>query len=351
MKGNVFQTWFKEICSLIFVQAFQAFLLAIIMSIIISALASSSVSVNGGIDSIGLLAIIALYSLSKIELLIKNIFGLTSGVMDPSLAGGSKSSFLGSMMAYRGIRNVLDNGRKIGGGLFRGIGGTFKVRMAKNARNDYLLGKQQGDNGGGNEQLLNESGNYSGSATSRVGGGAITKLSDEIAALNRTLSQTNLDNKGKDQSDKLKSLEDAIKQAKKDQMDGFKQFASGVAETAGAVTLGTAGAMQALGTGDNVLTQAATAAGIGDEIGTAVANAITSAPGAAKTLSGGVKAEIRAHINGPTKTAYQKLEKELKDKNNRDIKDLEEKIKMYGKSNGSLNKSSGRSNRGNVDDI
>ena len=75
MKKGVFNAWFKEIVTLIFTQTVQAFLLAIVLTIIISALKNNSSSVGDGAGAAaGLLAIIALSQFSKLELLVKKYF-------------------------------------------------------------------------------------------------------------------------------------------------------------------------------------------------------------------------------------------------------------------------------------
>ena len=67
MNKGIFSSWFREFATLVFTQTVQAFLLAIVMSIIISCIQNAN---GNGINAAGLLAIIALSSFGKIELLV-----------------------------------------------------------------------------------------------------------------------------------------------------------------------------------------------------------------------------------------------------------------------------------------
>ena len=77
MKDNIFAHWLKELCSLVFLQAIQAFIFAIVMALIISVMTPDNVSAIERSDlvaSTGIIAVIALASISKLEDLIKKIF-------------------------------------------------------------------------------------------------------------------------------------------------------------------------------------------------------------------------------------------------------------------------------------
>lgn len=119
MKGNVFSKWLQEFCSLVFVQTIQAFVLAMIMTVVISALTTGSTNSNGSVAdsevlySTGILAIIALSSISKIELLVKQIFGLGGGLGDKANMAEGKKGLLGSLVALQMARRSLDNVPKI----------------------------------------------------------------------------------------------------------------------------------------------------------------------------------------------------------------------------------------------
>ena len=357
MKNDVLSSWFKELCSLIFVQAFQAFLLAIIMSIIVKVLASStSASIEGGIDAAGVLAIFALASLSKIELLVKNIFGLTSSYGDPSLASGRKS-LVGSMLAVKGVGRVLDNGRKFLGGVGQSIAGGVRYAKAKHDLNDYQINQRLGNSAeGGNPEALT-GGGYT--RTPALGGGgaggnapgSITRLANEIQALNKTLNDQN--NKAK-KDDKLKELNAAIDAAKKDIKAGGQNALTGFSESVGALHGAVAGAVIGMADGGNVLENAAQGMGVGDVIGQKVSNVIVSTPKITNTVVSATKEIKRGYKN---RDAYNKLKEELAKENSKSIKSLEDKLEMYakqGSTSGSRMDSSKReirTRKSNVDDI
>ena len=74
MKNKVFNVWIKELASIVFTQALQALVLAVLMSVVVGLfLASKADGANTTNYAIGVYAIIAMMSLSKIELLVKRI--------------------------------------------------------------------------------------------------------------------------------------------------------------------------------------------------------------------------------------------------------------------------------------
>ncbi len=118
MKKDVFSSWLKEFCSLVFTQTVQAFLLAIIMSVVIY-MASDSKNAGDKVSATSVIAIIAISSVSKIELLVKRIFGVESQFGDPAMKNGAKSFLGGIAGGYATIqlgKKLLDNPKKIFGG-------------------------------------------------------------------------------------------------------------------------------------------------------------------------------------------------------------------------------------------
>ncbi len=345
MKNDVFSSWLKELCSLIFVQTFQAFLLAIVMSVIVKILASSSsASMEGGLDAVGILAIFALASFSKIELLIKNIFGLTSGVGDPSLANGHRS-FMGSMLAMKGLGRTLNNGGKIISGGGKALGGQLRMWKAKKDALDGELGKKQlNDN---NPSGVNPGLGQSIPGAMASGGGAISRLSDEMANLTRALNSqaTKTEEKGKD--DKRKALNDAIANAKKERNEGLKTMFSGAAETAGALHGAVAGGVYGLSRGEKIGESAAVGAGAGDYVGEKIVSGVSAIPGAYKTAKSGIDASIKLNF-GNSGRAYKELEKEIKSSQKSDLNELNKKLEMYAKSKGVYQDSKVKSSKPSV---
>lgn len=328
-RNSVFNTWLRELCTLIFVQTFQAFLLAIIMSVIVSLTASEYLRNDNGISAVGILAIFALLALPKIELLLKNIFGLTSGVADTSLAAGQRTSFAGGLLALGAARRLVDNPLKVLGGAKKAIGGQLRLRQAKNDKYD----KEISDRNDGDEALLDGSGAPLGPRPGggTGSGGAISRLSANIADLTRELQRQSRNSDAKDKGDKLKELQSAIDEAKKQRNEGLKTMLKGSLETVGAAHGAVAGAVIGMGRGENTLDTALKGAGVGDIIGEAVSNAITSTPKTVKDTKAGLKAEIRAHISEPSKSAYKKLEEELKRENKKNFEELDRKLYEYTK--------------------
>ena len=132
MKGNVFQQWLKEFCALVFAQTVQAFILAIIL-VLVATCIEASVKGNDtvtGTEAAGFLAIIALTSISKMESLIKKMFGLGSSLTDTSMNGG-KGGLLGTYMAMQMGKRVFDNVPKLFGGINDRVSAGRDAKKAK----------------------------------------------------------------------------------------------------------------------------------------------------------------------------------------------------------------------------
>ncbi len=271
MKKGIFGGWFKELASLIFTQTVQAFLLAIIMSIIVNALAGSSDGTNtGGTYGAGLLAIIALSQFGKIELLIKNIFGVTSQ-FGGSMQDG-KGGLLGSMMALKAGKKVLDNAPKTVAGIGNRIksGKTIKsLEKQKEAlgssgladaamdemqeqADKFIDNAQTGAGYAAGANMVN-GGNSNGGVG--ISSSQIDQLISAVKEQTQTMKNQKLDSDKGTKADKMKELDDKIEEAKLQKRDSRRQIVSGLTETAGAIAGGTvgaaAGAIVSLGTGDD----------------------------------------------------------------------------------------------------
>lgn len=301
MKKGVFGTWFKELASLIFTQTVQAFLLAIVMSIIVNALSSSTG--DGATYGAGLLAIIALSQFGKIELLIKNIFGVTSQF------GGSmhdgKGGLLAGAMALKFGKRVLDNGGKV----ISGAGTTIKTGIQRHGltqQKKALMAEGNLDDANAvKDAALNEmnesadrfingavtgAGMKAGGAFDNTGGGtgiSSSQIDQLIAAVKEQTStiKSSQNEASKDKAqEKLKAIDDQINQLKGKQRDGIQRMASGVVETAGAIPGAAAGAIVGLGMGDDAIRNAIIGAGIGDTVGEKVVSGTRTVAGGAKNL-------------------------------------------------------------------
>ena len=291
MKKGIFGVWFKELATLIFTQTVQAFLLAIIMAIIVQALQSSSGV--GSTYGAGLLAIIALSQFNKIEMLIKNIFGVTSQFnvgMDSGRAGLLGSLMLGKM-ALSGAKKVGDNAGKI-------LDGRREAKASK-ARTNALLAKQGTDQLSGEaaavqEELLNQAGDYTdnmvkGAAYSHgaqaVGGAggagngvgvtasqiqelkaAVKEQTGEIKSQTSEIKAGKLSAGKDDVKEKMKALDDQIRESRNNTTRAKLKALSGVAETLVDIPVGALGVATGLAEGSLAkgVGYGLTAAGVAD---------------------------------------------------------------------------------------
>lgn len=181
MKGNVFSKWLQEFCSLVFVQTIQAFVLAMIMTVVISALTNgSSDSSTGNSDvlySTGILAIIALASISKIELLVKQIFGLGGGLGDKASMGEGKKGLLGGLLALQMAKKSFDNVPKIASGAMQTFRANRDIKNEELKRADKYRRIQRrygmdGNDYNGGAQGASDSANAYDGANGYTGAGA-----------------------------------------------------------------------------------------------------------------------------------------------------------------------------------
>lgn len=335
MKKGVFNAWFKEIVTLIFTQTVQAFLLAIVLTIIISALKNNSSSVGDGAGAAaGLLAIIALSQFSKLELLVKNIFGVTSGFGDPSLANGRNSLTAGKAMVMGNLRRLGDNGRKVAQ-VGKGISAGLKMRDLKDEKakllsqdNPTLNGTKLKTNGGGSGDDENNNEKLNADLGSLLQ--AINDQTEKIEAQTQAMERNRLD-------DKLKELDQKIADTKKERNDAYKTAAGGIVETAGALYGGVAGTMYGLAQGEEIATSAIAGMEAGDAATQTAFNVTTSAAttaGRAIKVGGNVainagKGAINAHKNGAGIKGTIKGAAQNATKHGRAMQDVAKNIQQY----------------------
>ena len=269
MKKGVFGSWFKELATLIFTQTVQAFLLAIVMTIIISASSQQpgKKKPENPTYAAGLLAIVALSQFGKIEMLVKNIFGVTSQYGDPAMQNGKGGLLLGAM-ALRGAKKGLDNAGKIIGGARERGAANNRLKDLQNQR--AMLGADEAaltEEGALNEMTSTASevlGDMSTGATRAAGaqiagemggvaggGSGVGVPSSQIDSLIQAIrAQTDAiksgggsGSKAETIKDKQLALDQQIEQAKLDKKMAGRKIRSGIAETvldAGALGIGMA---------------------------------------------------------------------------------------------------------------
>ena len=271
MKGNVFSKWLQEFCSLVFVQTIQAFILAMIMTIVISAMNAGGNSDSSEVlYSTGILAIVALTSISKIEELVKNIFGLQGGLGDKANMKNGAGALVGTMMAARFAKRFLDNGQKMASG----VKGVFdantqrRVNRANWDKSTSAANQKYDDNVKElDDKFTQEYGNRStwDIQTKQRYEDKIEKLKDKRDS---TLTSAN------------KAYQEGEKAASKNFKTSTQKFTSGATEgllgTGGAV-LGATGSLIYHGASgevkaSHVLNSALTGMGAGDALGEAINN-------------------------------------------------------------------------------
>lgn len=296
MKKGVFNIWLKELCSLVFTQTVQAFLLAIIMSIVLSVF-SDGEQTQASMSAAGVIAIIALASISKIELLIKKIFGIESQFGDPSMANGMKS-VAGGILAAKSIGKIANNVPKMVTG-FRESRGAKKdaaraqQRFAKrlSMMNEYMSAGDSQDlaGQGGGETSTYTSANTSTNPNGQNADSIVTgagKQNTPGAQGKDTGSTTNNANlasataKAKKADvryrekllDIQEKYEEEMSKANKRRSEGRRKIVSGISESIGAVGGAAAGFAVGAGSGD-ISKGLAYGIGAGDTIGKNIVSA------------------------------------------------------------------------------
>ncbi len=298
-KGGIMNSWLRELCTLIFVQTFQAFLLAIIMSIIVRAIAGTyASSMDGGIEAVGLLAIFALLSLPKLELLVKNIFGLTSGVADTSLARGQRSLTAGGLLATRAASRLLDNPKKVVRGARKMLGSAAAKYNDKKSKSDTDDDEKDEESRDGNNSSISTGriNREIGSSVGALGIGGDSGLSSAIQSLTDAVNTQNNIMNSKEFSEKSEKSEKYS--------GGGKEFLTGIAETIASVPGAIAGATISAGFNKNAVEGAIVGAGVGDKVGETVVNVAAEIPSTAKdsaTVIKGVAKDIAGLVTSNKK--------------------------------------------------
>lgn len=297
MQKGVFNTWIKELCALVFVQTIQAFILAIVLSIILTFIKEigSNISNQATVSALGVLCIILLSSLTKMEQITKKIFGLDSGILQNKPPHGLAAT----MLALKAAGRVLNNVPKMVGGIGSA---TLGAGLDKKKANAAMLTKLQRRGLDKNGNPLPEQQGGAGAPTDDNG----RNESDEALQRNRQLADAQFSSNAgvgdsggmtgslssprsytdKDKDNYLKIMDqydDAISKAKEKRRKGWETFASGAAETIGAGIGGgvglSVGAISGLATGDfdQIPKAAAYGLGVGDAAGENLTKAVSSA--------------------------------------------------------------------------
>ncbi|MEG2646227.1 MAG: hypothetical protein RSA08_04285 [Clostridia bacterium] len=304
MKKDVFSTWLKEFASLVFLQTIQSIVFMIIIVIIVKAdnINDKNAVTVEQTSALSVLMIVALASISKIELLVKKLFGVDSSVADPSMKGGMKSLAMG-MMAFKMAGRALNNVPKMGKGAMDVVRGSkekkqIKTRFARDMKiqQGKLNGSTQpSDNNNAIESQNEEEGLLANPANANNANNAISlnqnrdPIQAQVSSTNK--ANSNIDRTAKANSnidttaiqEKMNSLrdsyDDALSKAKHKQLAGVANIASGLTESLGGAAGGLIGGIGGLATGeiDEAFKAAGMGVGIGDYIGSAPIKAVQSA--------------------------------------------------------------------------
>lgn len=363
MKKNIFPIWLKEFCSLVFTQAVQAFLLAVVMSVIISMASEGSTSEPGtSVSATGVIAIVALVSISKIELLVKKIFGIESQFGDPSMKSGA-SGLAGTLIGARLAGRVLNNAGKVGSGINDALKGRQAQAQAKSRlanslsklNNKYpeqagiagataptaqqALGTPVGATNpginnydatnpnittGDNTTISDPSGAIAGAVSGAIAGAMPSTIAGGATTLNPNSISINagkveLDGKTSDKNQTYEDKKEEIMQKYQDEIDkakaqtrqGYYKVASGIAETATAIPGAAAGAVYGMATGDGIARNAGIGMGMGDYIGESTVSIIQSVDNTA-----------RQHRD--TRDAERKAASDVKKLSDKDLSDIKQ---------------------------
>lgn len=281
--GGALSMWIKEFTALVFTQTIQAFIYAIIISIILFGMTSvDGVSAVDNNSALGLMATFALLSVFKVEALAKKIFGISDTKASP---GNAMKSIAKTAIAASIGKRVLNNTGKF----FGGIGKIAKSRQ-DNKKVKSRLDEDMKDNGF--EMGANGKPNYVGQTTDT----SSTALTDSGSADTVGTSSSGASSGGasggysepsgsiaaadkRRMKNALRSYEDQISEIKKARDEGVKDIFSSLSESAGSLVGGTMGGLLggADGNLDEMLNGIMAGAGIGDTIGKSTVDAFDRA--------------------------------------------------------------------------
>lgn len=296
MKDNIFSHWLKELCSLVFIQSIQAFIFAIVMVLIVSIMTPENVGEIGDdnrsdyIAATGIIAVLAISSISKLEDLVKKIFGVQSGITETGMRGGMKS-LATTMMAANLAKGVLDNAGKVVGG----IGGITAANRGMNKQRARLARKigQEGspqlgtgipsdieENKKANSASTENANATSNNTNNTNSNSSKSSNSSRISVSNRRAMSKDLQKAYDDYEDKMEELK------AKRRTSAFK-VASGVSESLGALGGGVTGALigASVGEGKEIMNGALAGIGIGDKMGGVPIRTVETAASAKAAIS------------------------------------------------------------------
>lgn len=256
--GGPLNAWIKEFCELVFIQTLQAFIFAIVISFVVN-LSATNIADDGDRNAAyGIICIVALTSIFKVEDIARRIFGYGPTKADH---GNAVQSIGKSMMALRMGKNLLDNGKKIVGGAGAWLGAKNQKTKAYKRANARMAALNK-DNGMDTTNSALQSGNIEVEASENktvnvgsTGGKANVAEATHNAQVAVNTAKAGKSGNIKDYNQKRLQIEeelnDKISDINKRKRQGIKQMVSGVAESGAALVGFTAGtAMSVASTND-----------------------------------------------------------------------------------------------------
>lgn len=311
--GPVLNSWIKEFCTLVFIQTIQAFIYAIIIALIVKLQWGDISDVNNRNSAMGIVSVIALTSVFKVEEIVKKIFGIGNTRAD---VRGAMASVAKTAIAWNFGKRVLDNGTKIAGGI-KAKQDAAKGRQKLKARMERdrgtfdtggaaaLASSVAGEDNSTYQEYYDKAkqaklnGDMDGYRTN-MGIAAGMKKTNNLSAGSASVNNKAKDGKSiRDYNAMMDKYQDQLDELKKKRQEGTKQILLGLGETAGAVPGAIAGAI--IGGADGNINEAfqgfATGAGAGDLVGGAVVNGVHTYGRAIQTIDKKATESAEALIN------------------------------------------------------
>lgn len=361
MKKDIFADWLREFCMLVFIQSVQAFIFAIIMRLLVSMLSYNNLTQIDAGNATSLMAVFLLASVSKIEDIVKKVFGIKSGFHDSGMRGGLKS-LATTMMAGKLAKGALDNVGKFTGGVTGAIGAGKGIARQR-ARMASDLNKNAAPQAGssGSKPALNAeptatdymdkakeakaNGDMRGYERYRGMAAGMNKSAKAAAAAE---SASKGSGKSFDRQKAIDEYDDKIRELKSKRRQSIIGAVSGTVETAGALVGGTMGMIggAAMGEGKEIVQGGLAGMGVGDTVGR-IATKVAASPVTVSAGVGDMVYDIK-RTNNANKTLvkemseYQSITKDA-------IKSREKQIRTTRQATRKLNEELKNIDAGNMD--
>ncbi len=351
--GGALSSWIKEFCTLVFLQTIQAFIYALIISLIVMINFSIVVDPSDRSAAIGILSIIALTSVFKIEEMLKKIFGISNTKADHK---GAMASLAKTAIAFKFGKRVLDNTGKITGGIKERSNANKAAAKAKSRlqrdsamyapEEDRSSQTQLPEGSGGNDFAADGGASYAEPYMDHYNNerAAGTMNEPKVQTTRKTAKPTRNLKEARDYQAMLDKYEDQLDNIKKQKREGTKQIIKGIVETGGGIAGGAAGAIIAGADGnlDEALRGVMSGAGVGDAIGSGIVDAavfpIEKVQKATKAVQKLHKAVSKQDIEGQGiekgKNTVKAYWKEMRT-NKKAIGDFEQVLKQANKADAS----------------